>query len=220
MKKTIKTIICTFFVLSLFVFSATKTDAQTCSTQGQPCADHENCRTSDACKTQICQLSPGNNQKTCQPNGAAVQCSMSGKACSTNSECSTPQGCSSFTCQQGACSLANGAGGGNGAPNAAPIHTGCSNDALNTAIGCIPFKSPQSFVAWFLAWGIGFSGGLAFIFIALGGIRIMTAGGNPQALQEGREMLSASISGLILIIFSVFILRLIGVEIFKIPGFV
>lgn len=103
---------------------------------------------------------------------------------------------------------------------AAPIHDGCGQDAINTAVGCIPTSNPQAFVSWFLAWGIGLSGGLAFLFIALGGIRIMTSGGNPQSLQEGKEMLTAAVSGLIMIIFSVLILKLIGVEILKIPGFV
>lgn len=63
-----------------------------------------------------------------------------------------------------------------------------------------------------------FQGGIALVLIAVAGFNIMTAAGDPQKLNGGRELLTAAVSGLVLIIFSVFILRLIGVQILQIPG--
>lgn len=89
---------------------------------------------------------------------------------------------------------------------------------IETALGCIPTKNTSAFIAWFLGWAIGIAGGIAFLLILAAGFIIMTASGKPEQLQHGRELLTAAISGLILIIFSVFLLQLIGVEILKIPG--
>ena len=43
--------------------------------------------------------------------------------------------------------------------------------------------------------------------------------GNPERIKKAREYLTSCIMGLLLIIFSIFILRLIGVDILRIPGF-
>lgn len=81
-----------------------------------------------------------------------------------------------------------------------------------TAIGCIPTE-PSSFVAKLLTFGIGIAGGIAFLLILLGGFQMMTSAGNPEQLNAGKELVSSAITGLILIIFSVFLLRIIGVNI-------
>lgn len=90
---------------------------------------------------------------------------------------------------------------------------------LETALGCIPLNDTNQFVKWFLGWAIGIAGGIAFLLILFSGFQIMTASGNPERLQNGQELLTAAISGLILIIFSVFLLKLIGITILEIPGF-
>ncbi len=87
-----------------------------------------------------------------------------------------------------------------------------------TAIGCIP-TTPQAFIAKFLGFGIGIAGGIAFLLILFGGLQILTSAGNPEKMNAGRELVSAAISGLLLIIFSVFLLRLIGYNILGLPGF-
>lgn len=87
-----------------------------------------------------------------------------------------------------------------------------------TAIGCVS-TDPAKFVSVFLNFGIGIAGGLAFLLILFGGFQVMTSAGNPEKLNAGRELVTSAVAGLLLIIFSLFILRVIGVDIFGIPGF-
>ncbi|MBI2591025.1 MAG: hypothetical protein HYW33_04145 [Candidatus Blackburnbacteria bacterium] len=96
---------------------------------------------------------------------------------------------------------------------------GDDNSGLSTALGCIPVGDTNSFVGWFLKWALGISGGVAFLLIIFAGFQIMSSTGNPDKIQGGKELLNAAISGLILIIFSVFLLKLIGVDILGLPGF-
>jgi len=97
---------------------------------------------------------------------------------------------------------------------------GCAGgESINTAIGCIPVASNEDFIGFILRWAIGIGGGIAFLLILVAGFQIMTSQGNPDKLQAGKELITSAIVGLILIIFSIFILELIGVEILGIPGF-
>ena len=94
-----------------------------------------------------------------------------------------------------------------------------SDNGINTAIGCIPINDSSALIGFILRWAIGIGGGIAFILILVAGFQIMTSRGDPQRLQAGKELLTSAIAGLLLIIFSVFILQLIGVNILHIPGF-
>jgi hypothetical protein len=88
-----------------------------------------------------------------------------------------------------------------------------------TAIGCIDTNNPGVFVGKLLGVGVGTAGGIAFLLIMIGGFQIMTAAGNPEVMNAGKELVSSAITGLILIIFSVFLLRIMGYNILGIPGF-
>jgi hypothetical protein len=103
--------------------------------------------------------------------------------------------------------------------SASPIGCGGNPIALNTAIGCIPFDDASSLIGFLLRWAIGIGGGIAFLLIIIAGFQIITSSGNPEKLQAGKELLTSAIAGILLLIFSVFILELIGVDILKIPGF-
>jgi len=87
---------------------------------------------------------------------------------------------------------------------------------IPTAIGCIDFRSPNEFVNNILRLAIGLAGGIAMLLIIFGGIQILTSAGNPEKIQAGKELITSAIAGLTLIVFSVFILRIIGVEILDI----
>jgi hypothetical protein len=88
-----------------------------------------------------------------------------------------------------------------------------------TAVGCLGGADPNAFIASFIKIGIGLGSGVAFLLILLSGFQRITSTGNPEKIHESKELMTAAISGLLLIIFSVFLLRLIGVNILQIPGF-
>ena len=71
----------------------------------------------------------------------------------------------------------------------------------------------------FLPIAMGLGGVIAFILIIFGGFQIILSAGNPDKVKAGQEMITSAIAGLLLIIFSVFILRLIGHDILDIPDF-
>lgn len=100
------------------------------------------------------------------------------------------------------------------------LGAGCPGGGeIDTALGCIPTNDINGFVQWFLTWAIGIGGGIAFLLILWSGFQIMTATGNPDRLKAGKEQLTSAVSGLLFIIFSVFLLKLIGIQILNLPGF-
>ena len=86
-----------------------------------------------------------------------------------------------------------------------------------TAIGCIK-TDISGFFSTLLTFGISIAGGIAFLLILLGGFQILTSAGNPEQLNAGKELVGSAITGLLLIIFSVFFLKIIGVDILGLPG--
>jgi len=86
-----------------------------------------------------------------------------------------------------------------------------------TALGCIP-TDPTELIKWVFPYLLGFGGLAAFLLIVFAGIQIMTSSGNPEKLKAGKELITSAITGLIFIILSLFLLRVIGVDILRIPG--
>ena len=97
---------------------------------------------------------------------------------------------------------------------------GCPNpESINTAIGCIPVGDTNAFMGWILGWAVGVGGGIAFLLIVYASFMVMTSQGVPDRLKAGQELLTSAISGLIMLIFSVFILKFIGVDILGLGSF-
>lgn len=98
-------------------------------------------------------------------------------------------------------------------------HQACTSCAGTwTAIGCIT-TDPNNLLGTILRLALGLAGGIAFLLILFGGLQIMTSAGNPEQLNAGRELVTSAIIGLILILFSIFLLQFIGYNIIGIPGF-
>ncbi len=87
-----------------------------------------------------------------------------------------------------------------------------------TAIGCIPAK-PDSIIKTFITIGLSIGGGATFLLILAGAFRLSVSQGDPQATKDAKEQISSAIIGLVFIIFSITMLRFIGVNLFQIPGF-
>jgi len=83
---------------------------------------------------------------------------------------------------------------------------------ISTALGCIPIES-RPFINAIITWGVGIGAGIAFLLIVYAGFLIVTSGGDPKRVAAGRELLTASLAGLVLIVLSVIILNFIGVNI-------
>lgn len=96
----------------------------------------------------------------------------------------------------------------------------CEGTGINTAIGCIKvLGSQEEFLGDLLKWAIGVGSGVAFLLIVYAGFMIMSSSGNPERLKAGQELLTSALSGLVLLVLSVFILNFIGVKVLQIPGF-
>lgn len=99
---------------------------------------------------------------------------------------------------------------------------GSANSGIESAIGCIPVLGTDNgtaFMGWVLGWAVGIGGGIAFLLIVYGGFMVMTSTGNPERLKAGQELLTSAISGLVLLIFSVFVLKFIGIDILGLGAF-
>lgn len=91
--------------------------------------------------------------------------------------------------------------------------------AYYTVLGCFSTdKSGAPFVQSILQVVFGVAGGFAFLAVLIGAAIVLTSSGNPTRIQTGKDLIFSAIVGLLLILFSVFILRVVGFDILRIPG--
>lgn len=93
-----------------------------------------------------------------------------------------------------------------------------NNPTINTALGCIPVTA-GGFMTWFLPYLFGIAGGISFLLMAYGFILMTTSNGDPKAVQGAKETITSAITGLLVSIFALFLLRLIAVGILQLPSF-
>lgn len=67
-------------------------------------------------------------------------------------------------------------------------------------------------VAWLYAFIIGISGLAAFVMIVWGGVQYMTSAGNPTRTGEAKDKIQKALLGLLLVLASFLILRVINPE--------
>lgn len=96
----------------------------------------------------------------------------------------------------------------------------CDGDPtqIKTAIGCIHTK-PVDFIKDTLKFAIGIAGGIAFLLMIYGVFQMLTSAGNPDSLKSGQTILTNAIIGLLFIIFSTLLLKIIGVDILGIGDY-
>lgn len=97
-----------------------------------------------------------------------------------------------------------------------------SSDGINyvdTAIGCIPTKDFTATVGFVLRWLFLAAGGIIIALVIKNGFTLLTSAGNPEKLKEVKESVTAIVTGVILIIFSLTILRIVGADVLGLPGF-
>ncbi|MEK7470944.1 MAG: hypothetical protein AAB622_03035 [Patescibacteria group bacterium] len=155
----------------------------------------------------------------CQPwvpsQCAKVRCNIGGtqNCCDSSSECTQQNG---TPMQFNPSDTDNQSGNSTGG-----IDPTCEGGTgIATAIGCIGVLGDQNqYLADILKWAVGVGGGIAFLLIVYAGFMIMSSAGSPDRLKAGQELMTSAISGIVLLVLSIFVLRVIGVDILKIPGF-
>ncbi len=95
----------------------------------------------------------------------------------------------------------------------------CPGDtSINTALGCIPINDTASFINWFFSHFMGIAGGIALLLMIYGAFQVITSAGNPDKVKQGQAFVTSAVSGLLFMIFSLFLLRFIGVDLLGLPG--
>lgn len=97
----------------------------------------------------------------------------------------------------------------------------CAEEAggLLTGFACVPLNLTNFITNFVLQLGIGLAGLIALLCITYSAFNIQTSQGDSEKIKKAQQQLQSCVFGLLLIIFSIFILRIIGVNILKIPGF-
>ena len=88
-----------------------------------------------------------------------------------------------------------------------------------TGIGCVETSISSFIEKTVFGVGLGLAGVVSLGCIIYASILLQISAGNSERLENARELLKSCIIGLVIIIFSTFILRVIGVDILRIPGF-
>lgn len=93
------------------------------------------------------------------------------------------------------------------------IKTGAPNSpGTATAIGCVP-TDPIEFIGALLRFTVGIIGGISLLIMVMAVFQMITSAGNPDNLKQGHERFTSAIIGMLVVIFSVLLLRIIGVDI-------
>jgi hypothetical protein len=194
------------FLTTLIFFAASRpAQAQVCGALGFSCGDKT---AAPCCDPLVC------TNGSCQPESGPV-CATPGEDCTKLPCC----GGSAFVCDKEDKVCVYSPPKDDGGDSADPELTCNDGSGINTAIGCIPIGNTIDFVGFFSNWAPGVGGGIAFLLILYAGFVITTSSGDPKKLQGGRELLTSAIAGLLLLIFAIFILQFIGIEILNIPWF-
>ncbi len=88
-----------------------------------------------------------------------------------------------------------------------------------TGLGCFETDISALIKNTLLGLGVALGGVVSMLCIIYSSVMLQTSGGNPERIKKAREYLTSCIIGLLLILFSVFLLQLIGVNILRLPGF-
>lgn len=90
-------------------------------------------------------------------------------------------------------------------------------NAIYTAVGCVRTGS-QGLTEDIVRVFMGMVGGIALFSIISASFLFTTSQGDTNKVKQAKELLTAAVSGLFFIVFSIFILQFIGVNILGIPG--
>ena len=97
------------------------------------------------------------------------------------------------------------------------VGRGGEGEYIFTAVGCVQV-SGSNLASDLIRLLLGISGGVALVSFLAAAFKFTISRGDSSQIKSAKEMITASITGLFFLIFSVIILEFIGVEILRIPG--
>ncbi|HCS78618.1 TPA: hypothetical protein DIV55_02640 [Patescibacteria group bacterium] len=100
----------------------------------------------------------------------------------------------------------------NGLGAGPPGKNPCAGGTCKTALGNLS-TDIGAFSTQFLSIAIGLAGGIALVLMVIGSVRVLMSSGDPKNVGAGRDMIIAAVAGLLFLIFSVLILKFIGLNI-------
>lgn len=89
-----------------------------------------------------------------------------------------------------------------------------------TAFGCVPATMSGIINEWLIGIGLGIAGAITLLCVIYAAFLMQTSAGEPEKVTKAQELLTSCIVGLMVVIFATFIVRLFGIDLFRIPGFV
>lgn len=197
------------------------------ATRNPPCfVDSSTC---DANHTPgSCELIP--NEAVCEPSRIrdCLTVAPPPTTCTTRIQCTSATECiddaadGSIDCFLGCNVQGSSWGCTQPPPPPGPVtHDGpfCGTSGVFTALGCLEIGNANTFIAKVVVWAIGIGGGVALLLILYASFQLTTAAGNPKQVQAAKEILTAAVSGLVLLIVPVVLLNLIGINLLGLPGF-
>ena len=95
----------------------------------------------------------------------------------------------------------------------------CATTGIWTSIGCVDTNLSDFIGNTLFRIGLGFAGGMVLLCIILSAIQMQLSSNNPEKIKKAQEQITSCIVGLITIIFSIFILKVIGWDILRLPEF-
>ncbi|MFH2085913.1 MAG: hypothetical protein ABII21_03970 [bacterium] len=152
----------------------------------------------------------------CSPSSG----SCTGSYCSVNSTTycctgtNTAAQCTKLKTSMGASLVTNGQGG----VTASRPQECNGGKGIDTALGCLSVET-EGFTASLLGFLAGISGAIALIIMLIATVQIMTGGDNAEQVKKGKELFTGAVTGLLFIIFSVTLIKIIAGDIIKLPGF-
>jgi hypothetical protein len=94
-----------------------------------------------------------------------------------------------------------------------------SEGKIWTGVGCIPYLQQGQLVRSLISVGLGMTGGVVVLMSLYAGFLLSISQGDPKRVDEAKSAITSVIAGALFVIFSVTILRFIGVDILQLPAF-
>ncbi|MFZ2026611.1 MAG: pilin [Microgenomates group bacterium] len=94
-----------------------------------------------------------------------------------------------------------------------------TNGGVWTALGCFNGNLSDFITKNIMQTGVSIAGGISLLCIMFAAFQMQTSGGNAEKIKKAQELLTNCITGLMVIMFSILILKIIGVDILRLPGF-